>query len=329
MQWLRQQGKTLQVLTTNDKTIKLWKISEKNIKKIQKVASGNGKDLVFPKLQTIETGYFPTLRNVYANLHNYHINALSLASNDEVMISSDDLRVYLWNLEETKKAFNVVDLKPDNLDELSEVITSCQYHPVVDNMFLYSTSKGVIKVADLRKSGICDNTAIHLEEKEDPSKKNFFTEIVSSISDAIFSKNGKYVFSRDFLNVKVWDLAMTNKPVCSVPVFEPLKAKLCELYENECIFDKFNISSSSCSNYCITGNFNSTFHQISANGDNNTQYELNFGKKTIMKNIKPRHSENLGPNYDYTRKVLKSVVHPETNCIALACLNCLYFYSGN
>jgi len=48
-----------------------------------------------------------------------------MASNDEVMISSDDLRVYLWNLEETKKAFNVVDLKPDNLDELSEVITSC------------------------------------------------------------------------------------------------------------------------------------------------------------------------------------------------------------
>jgi len=34
-------------LTTNDKTIKLWKISEKNIKKVIK---GSGKELGMPKL---------------------------------------------------------------------------------------------------------------------------------------------------------------------------------------------------------------------------------------------------------------------------------------
>lgn len=42
-----------------------------------------------------------------------------------------------------------------------------------------------------------------MAEPEDPAKKNFFTEIVTSISDACFSKNGKYIFSRDFLTVKV------------------------------------------------------------------------------------------------------------------------------
>lgn len=63
---------------------------------------------------------------------------------------------------------------------------------------------------------------------------------------------------------------MPNKPVSTVPVFEPLKSKLCELYENECIFDKFNLSTSPDGNYCVTGNFNSTFHQISANGESNT-----------------------------------------------------------
>lgn len=93
----------------------------------------------------------------------------------------------------------------------------------------------------MRKSGICDQTALTLAEKEDPSKKNFFTEIVASISDACFSKNGRYIFARDFLSVKVWDVNMTNKPVATVPIFEPLKSKLCELYENECIFDKFSI----------------------------------------------------------------------------------------
>lgn len=93
----------------------------------------------------------------------------------------------------------------------------------------------------MRQTGICDNTALVLQEKDDPSKKNFFTEIVASISEACFSKNGRYIFARDFLNVKVWDINMTNKPVSIIPIFEPIKSKLCDLYENECIFDKFSI----------------------------------------------------------------------------------------
>jgi len=135
----------------------------------------------------------------------------------------------------------------------------------------------------MRKSGICDQTALTLAEKEDPAKKNFFTEIVASISDASFSKNGRYIFSRDFLTVKVWDVNMTNKPVTTVQIFEPLKSKLCELYENECIFEKFNISGSPDSNYFFTGNFNSTFHIIDRNAEYNLQFELNFNKKTIVK----------------------------------------------
>lgn len=43
----------------------------------------------------------------------------------------------------------------------------------------------------MRKSGVCDNTAITLQEKEDPATKNFFTEIIQSISDATFAANGK------------------------------------------------------------------------------------------------------------------------------------------
>ncbi len=50
---------------------------------------------------------------------------------------------------------------------------------------------------------------------------------------------------------------MATKPVTTVNLFEPLKSKLCELYENECIFDKFSMSSSADSNYFVTGNFNS------------------------------------------------------------------------
>jgi len=65
--------------------------------------------------------------------------------------------------------------------------------------------------------------------------------MINSICSATFSANGKYIFTRDFLTVKVWDIAMNNRPVSKIGVFDPLKSKLCDLYENECIFDKFSI----------------------------------------------------------------------------------------
>jgi len=68
----------------------------------------------------------------------------------------------------------------------------------------------------MRKSGICDNTAITFNETDTNVKKNFFTEIVGSISDACYSANGRYIYSRDFLSVKIWDINMPNKPVNTI-----------------------------------------------------------------------------------------------------------------
>jgi hypothetical protein len=59
--------------------------------------------------------------------------------------------VYIWSIEQPNKAFISVDLKPENLEELSEVITSSKFHPTLDNIFLYTTSKGIIKFCDMRK----------------------------------------------------------------------------------------------------------------------------------------------------------------------------------
>ena len=44
---------------------------------------------------------------------------------------------------------------------------------------------------------------IVFEEPEDPASKSFFTEIVASISDVKFSRNGRYVLSRDYLTGNV------------------------------------------------------------------------------------------------------------------------------
>ena len=77
------------------------------------------------------------------------------------------------------------------------------------------------------------------EEPEDPSSKSFFSEIISSMSDVKFSHSGRYMLTRDYLTVRVWDVNMEKRPVETYAVHDHLRTKLCALYENDWIFDKF------------------------------------------------------------------------------------------
>lgn len=61
------------------------------------------------------------------------------------------------------------------------------------------------------------------EEPEDPTNRSFFSEIISSISDVKISNSGRFMISRDYLSVKVWDLHMETKPIESYPVHEYLR----------------------------------------------------------------------------------------------------------
>jgi serine/threonine-protein phosphatase 2A regulatory subunit B len=232
--------------THTDKTIKLWKIYEKRVQSLVSFGSRAGptpprstKDLVLPLNESKDTVVSTTARRVFSNAHAYHINSISLNSDGETYISSDDLRVNLWNLSINDQSFNIVDIKPTNMEELTEVITCAEFHPQHCNIFTYSSSKGTIKLADMRAAALCDRHSKLFEESDEGSNKSFFSEIISSISDIKFSSDGKYIISRDYMTLKIWDLAMERKPVKTINIHDHLRSKLCDLYENDCIFDKF------------------------------------------------------------------------------------------
>jgi serine/threonine-protein phosphatase 2A regulatory subunit B len=52
-----------------------------------------------------------------------------------------------------------VDIKPTNMEELTEVITATEFHPTQCNEFMYSSSKSNIKLADMRDAALCDRSA--------------------------------------------------------------------------------------------------------------------------------------------------------------------------
>jgi len=113
-------------------------------------------DLKLPRLTLHDTVVAAVPRKTYANAHAYHINSISTNSDGETFISSDDLRINLWNLNIQDQSFNIVDIKPANMEELTEVITAAEFHPTACNWFMYSSSKGTIKLADMRESALCD-----------------------------------------------------------------------------------------------------------------------------------------------------------------------------
>ena len=89
-------------------------------------------------------------KKTFKNCHQYNINCLTVCPDNEHFLSSDDLAINMWNLENPLEAYNIVDLKPHQSQELAEVITHVEFHPRRSDYFVYSSSKGYMALCDLR-----------------------------------------------------------------------------------------------------------------------------------------------------------------------------------
>ena len=120
------------------------------------------------------------------------------------------MAIYLWDLEKDDKAFILVDIKPEKMEELNEVITTSVFSPHNDYNLAYGTSKSVVKVLDNRERSVLTNCGVSFEDPQSKKNKNFFTEIITSISDIKFTQDGNRILARDFLTTKIWDLRMNS-----------------------------------------------------------------------------------------------------------------------
>eukprot|EP01086_Lenisia_limosa_P006390 TRINITY_DN25180_c0_g1_i1.p1 TRINITY_DN25180_c0_g1~~TRINITY_DN25180_c0_g1_i1.p1 ORF type:complete len:457 (-),score=85.02 TRINITY_DN25180_c0_g1_i1:59-1429(-) len=342
VKWLKSTNSARLVLTTNDKTVKLWKVYDKQVKN---VSSTNLDDssvsrpmsssaLRFPTLSSPESMIATVPRRVYGNAHAYHINSISLNSDGETYLSADDLRINVWSLERPNNSFNIVDIKPDNMEDLAEVVTAAECHPTHCNLFTYASSKGVVKLADMRISSNCNQHSKLFEEEEDSSSRSFFSEIISSISDVRFSFDGRYILSRDYLTLKIWDINMDRRPVQTIPINEGLRSKLCDLYESDCIFDKFECSFSGDGRYAMTGTYHNNFYVYDTRGNCEAVIEASkppprrkqSSSRSRRKDGRRGGDELNVDSLDFTKKALHLAWHPKEPTLAVAAANNLYIY---
>ncbi|KAL0143045.1 protein phosphatase 2A regulatory subunit PR55 [Mucor lusitanicus] len=361
IKWCKRQNSAHFLLSTNDKTIKLWKVYERSLKTVSEVSMMSDQmptavpgsfgtpvhpTLSMPKISHQDTIVAAVPRRIYSNAHAYHINSISINSDSETYISADDLRINLWNLDISDQSFNIVDIKPANMEELTEVITAAEFHPDQCNLFMYSSSKGTIKLADMREAALCDQNAKVFEEPEDPSNRSFFSEIISSISDVKFSQDGRYILSRDYLTLKIWDINMEKKPLRTINIHDNLRSKLCDLYENDCIFDKFECTFSGDGSHMMTGSYSNDIHiygreegdeEVTLQADKSAfkAKKLGSAKNKITMSQGNRAANNAAGRrmredtdyMDYSKKILHSSWHPKENTIAVAATNNLFIFT--
>lgn len=361
IKWCKRQNSAHFLLSTNDKTIKLWKVYERSLKTVSEVSMISDQmptavpgsfgtplhpTLSMPKISHQDTIVAAVPRRIYSNAHAYHINSISINSDSETYISADDLRINLWNLDISDQSFNIVDIKPANMEELTEVITAAEFHPDQCNLFMYSSSKGTIKLADMREAALCDQNAKVFEEPEDPSNRSFFSEIISSISDVKFSQDGRYILSRDYLTLKIWDINMEKKPLRTINIHDNLRSKLCDLYENDCIFDKFECTFSGDGSHMMTGSYSNDIHiygrdegaeEVTLQADKSAfkAKKLGSAKNKITMSQGNRAANSAAGRrmredtdyMDYSKKILHSSWHPKENTIAVAATNNLFIFT--
>ncbi|KAK1358371.1 Serine/threonine-protein phosphatase 2A 55 kDa regulatory subunit B [Heracleum sosnowskyi] len=390
IRWCQPANGALFLLSTNDKTVKLWKVHEKKVKQISEMnpdpykssengsfspsnvssghlSNGGSSDTSFflsnsessfppggmaslrlPAEHNNERSLMATSRRVYSYAHDYRINSISDNSDGATFISADDLRIHLWNLEINNQCFNIIDLKPTNMEDLTEVITSAEFHPTHCNQLAYSTSKGSIRLVDLRQSALCDNHFKLFEELEAPGSRSYFSELIASISDIKFGKDGRYLLSRDYMTLKLWDINMDSGPVSTFKVHEYLRPELSDLYENDCIFDKFDCCLSGDGQRVATGSYSNLFRVFGTVEGSTEATTVEASKNPMRRQVqmpsRPSRSQGSGISrvvrrgcespgldangnpYDFMTRLLHLAWHPSENSIVCAVGNSMYVY---
>eukprot|EP00656_Telonema_subtile_P054940 TRINITY_DN8335_c0_g1_i3.p1 TRINITY_DN8335_c0_g1~~TRINITY_DN8335_c0_g1_i3.p1 ORF type:complete len:540 (-),score=152.34 TRINITY_DN8335_c0_g1_i3:219-1838(-) len=312
VRWCHRESADSQLLlSTNDKTIRLWKLKAANSNNTATTGFVGATASAAPVVKAHP-------RRVYSNGHIYHINSLSLNSDGETFLTSDDLRINLWHLGCNHECFNIVDLKPVNMDDLSEVITAAEFHPSHCNIFIYGSSKGCIRMGDLRAAALCDQHTKNFHMTTDTEPKSFFSEIISSISDVKFSQDSNHILTRDFMTLKLWDVRQESKPVSCIPIHDHLRAKLCELYENDGIFDKFECSFSSDCKRVITGSYDHRTYVYDITGGVPTMQAMLQGHDVMQGDDLAQGFPVPSRSIDFDKKCLHTAYAPVDDTIAVA-----------
>lgn len=145
---------------------------------------------------------------------------------------------------------------------------------------------------------------------------------------------------------------MERQPIKTIPIHEHLRPRLCDTYENDSIFDKFEVVFSGDAKNVMTGSYNNNFMIYPSDPDNETEVVLQADKSAFKAkkvgiatpmnpsaNSKKSSSRAGSPaagavgsaqrmkketdadQIDFNKKILHMSWHPREDSIAIAATN--------
>ena len=332
--WIAPTPNGINLLSCNEQTIKLWRLTDKKIKRVRAkspTASSNSKftspssTIRIPKLMPARVMTTSSIKRTYEHGHeSAHIHSLSVCSDGQMFLSADELRVNVWNIANSDAAFNILDITPDHIDvERTECITTARFHPTHCNLMLAGSTHGRLRLCDLRQNLHCDNNIQYFEHSkslhQSTQSHSPFHQYLDVISSCDFTGvNGDILIARDYLTVKIWDIRSDQQPINIIPIHDYLKVHLMDLKNNNCINDRFDVSASQDGTHIVTGSYNNhiVLHHTTTN-------------QTIcmeaLKDPPPKFIPNV-TQMDFAKKTLFTRFHPKLNIIAAAGQNQIYIY---
>ena len=330
----------IDILSASYRTIKLDRVYEDKTNIFEDMNKNN---LSIPKLNSVKSEIKVKNKKTLTCEKFYEINSLNLnkfVTNN--FLSSDDFRVYLWDINSKNSAvYNPIDIEVESNSLFNlEKITKSKYSNFNPHIFFYGTNKGVIKLCDLRSNS--EQIKLETNFKDEKSNiKNSIGNQLSSVHDICTSfSNQNFVASRHYFNINLWDIRKQNEPVSKYLIFEPAINKLTYLYHNNYLNDKFSIDCDSSGKYILTGGYNNMFHVFDIEQRLNTQIVIDEKNDQLMNTNIIRKINSKGSCYykkddddlnliNFDQKITKHAFCPNNNFLVIVVYNCIYTYHGN
>lgn len=325
------------IITASYRNIHIDRVYQKHTKVYDKP---DKKNVDIPRLKHTKNEIkHKTLLN-FNRIHTSEINSVSLSNlNVENFISSDESKLFLWDINQSKEVFNIINLE-ESKDEDNEKITTSSFSPYHASLFAYGTNKGNLRYCDLRVSSKHDSFVTNYRDENSNLSKTIFANQLLSVHDINFKLSNEYLMAtRHYLSVNLWDQRKNSEPLFKFLLYEPIINKLSYLYQNDYFKDKFSICNDPEGKFILTGGYNNMFHVLDVEQKLNSQIVLDdTNEKSLNTNI-IRKVNSKGScfykkdepelnNINFDKKITSVALSPVENFAMLACLNCIYTYNG-
>lgn len=137
---------------------------------------------------------------------------------------------------------------------------------------VYSTSDGEINVCDFReKSDFSSSPSIRMSTSAE-NRQSQYSSWLNYISSVSFLPDPNYLVSREYLNIKMWDLRK-QKSVWAAEVNDRFSSDLGTLYRNDALDDEFFLATTKDGKHMVTGGYDKSAHVMDLQATTNNQIQ--------------------------------------------------------